>query len=173
MLVRTALPELTLGPICLDDLPALVTHANDVEVARGLTDVFPHPYRLEDGLLWVEHNLKAPLQTSWVIAEQEQFVGMIGYQRAGDIRRLSADLGYWLGRRVWGRGYATAAATALVRHLFDTTDLVRLQAYVFDWNTASARVLEKAGFVCEARLRKAMVKHGQIMDGLLYACVRD
>ena len=44
---------------------------------------------------------------------------------------------------------------------------------VFAWNPASARVLEKAGYVLEGRLRSAVIKDGRTTDGLLYALVRE
>ena len=48
----------------------------------------------------------------------------------------------------------------------------RLYAGVFEWNPASVRVLEKAGFVCEGRLRRSVVKDGQVIDQFLYAITR-
>ena len=56
---------------------------------------------------------------------------------------------------------------------FRELDIVRIFAHVLDWNPASARVLEKAGYQQEARLRRAIYKDGQIIDGLLYAKVLD
>lgn len=58
----------------------------------------------------------------------------------------TAQLGYWLGEPFWGKGVATATARALVAHVFATLPFVRLAAGVFEWNQASMRVLEKAGF---------------------------
>jgi len=51
--------------------------------------------------------------------------------------------------------------------------LCRLYAHVFDWNPASARVLEKAGYRFEGRLKKSVTKNGQTIDQLIYAMVRD
>jgi RimJ/RimL family protein N-acetyltransferase len=57
--------------------------------------------------------------------------------------------------------------------VFATTPLVRLYAHVFEWNPASARVLEKAGFTLEGRLRRSVLKEGQLIDQLMYGLVRD
>jgi [ribosomal protein S5]-alanine N-acetyltransferase len=56
---------------------------------------------------------------------------------------------------------------------FSNHDLCRLYAHVFEWNGASVRVLEKAGYVCEGRLRKSVTKEGKTIDQLMYALVRD
>ena len=55
---------------------------------------------------------------------------------------------------------------------FDAWPINRVWAGVFAWNPASARVLEKAGYVYEARLRHSAVKDGEVVDELIYAVVR-
>jgi RimJ/RimL family protein N-acetyltransferase len=99
-------------------------------------------------------------------------VGSISLLFKHDVSRRSAEIGYWLGRAHWGRGIATAAVQSLAEYGFTQHDLARVYAVVFAHNDASGRVLEKAGFTLEARLRRAITKDGQTMDGLLYALVR-
>jgi RimJ/RimL family protein N-acetyltransferase len=81
-------------------------------------------------------------------------------------------VGYWLGPTAWGHGYATEAVRALTEYVFQETDLQRLEARVFEWNPASCRVLEKAGFTREARLRHGAFKDGQLIDAWLYSRIR-
>ncbi|MDP6071748.1 MAG: GNAT family protein [SAR202 cluster bacterium] len=87
--------------------------------------------------------------------------------------KVSAEVGYWLGEPFWGKGIATMAISAIVDYAFAHFDLVRLYASVFEWNPASARVLEKAGFTLEGRECKSVTKDGQTIDALVYALVRD
>lgn len=89
------------------------------------------------------------------------------------MHRRSAEIGYWLGEPFWGRGIATAAVIAVTGYAFTRHDLVRLHAGVFEWNPASARVLEKAGYSLEGRLRKSVTKNGETIDQLLYATIRE
>ena len=89
-----------------------------------------------------------------------------------DVESRSGEVGYWLGEPFWGQGIATAAVRAFVKYVFATFDLVRLDACLYEWNPASARVLEKAGFTFEARLKSAVFKDGQLIDTLLYALVK-
>ena len=76
-------------------------------------------------------------------------VGGTGLELGTDVSRRSAEVGYWLGQPFWGRGIATEALRAVTDYAFTTLDICRLEAGVFDWNPASARVLEKAGYVLE------------------------
>ena len=89
-----------------------------------------------------------------------------------DVERTSAEIGYWLGEGVWGRGIASAAVRAVSEHAFAAYGLTRLFAVPYARNAASARVLEKAGYVLEGRLRRSAIKDGVVLDQLLYALVR-
>jgi ribosomal-protein-alanine N-acetyltransferase len=90
-----------------------------------------------------------------------------------DIYRITAELGYWLGESYWGRGIATRAVRAIIQWAFESLALERIQARVFDSNVASCRVLEKAGFTREGRLRSSVLKLNLVMDLLVYAILRD
>jgi RimJ/RimL family protein N-acetyltransferase len=78
-----------------------------------------------------------------------------------------------LGEAHWGKGITTDAVRVLTGYGFDELRLVRIFARVFEWNAASARVLEKAGYTLEARHLKAIVKDGQVIDEFTYALIRD
>lgn len=84
----------------------------------------------------------------------------------------SAALGYCLDEAAWGQGFATEAGHALLQWAFDTLDLNRVQAEVDTRNAASARVLEKLGFVCEGTLREDCVVDGEVSDSWVYGLLR-
>ncbi|WP_174855122.1 GNAT family N-acetyltransferase [Streptomyces rubrogriseus] len=84
----------------------------------------------------------------------------------------SASLGYCLDESMWGHGYATEAAHALLRWAFGTLDLNRVQAEADTRNAASARVLEKVGFVREGTLREDCVVDGEVSDSWVYGLIR-
>ncbi|HWY41565.1 MAG TPA: GNAT family protein [Chthoniobacterales bacterium] len=154
----------------LDDLESLAKHANNRRVWLGLRDRFPHPYGIEDA--------KEFLERATTGKEQEQFfcieidgcaVGGIGITIGEDVHRLTAEFGYWLAEEFWGQGVMSEVVPAFVNYSFDKFSLRRIFAAAYSNNPASARVLEKAGFVLEGRLRKNVIKDGQILDSLLYA----
>ena len=84
----------------------------------------------------------------------------------------SAGIGYCLDAATWGQGFATEAAGALLQWAFDTLDLNRVQAETDTRNTASARVLEKLGFVREGTLREDCVVNGEVSDSWVYGLLR-
>ena len=156
------------------DEAALVTHANHRDVWLNLADYFPHPYREADADAWiarVEADRSGSLHLAIVFGEGP--VGGIGVERLTDIARFTGKVGYWLGPTAWGHGYATEALHAVTEYAFKETDLQRLEATVFAWNSASCRVLEKAGFTQEARLRRGAFKDGQLIDAWLYSRIRS
>ncbi|MEU5431798.1 GNAT family protein [Streptomyces sp. NPDC020719] len=99
------------------------------------------------------------------------FIGWCGLNRWNPDYR-SASLGYCFGDAAWGHGYATEAARALLRWAFDTLDLNRVQAETDTRNVASARVLEKLGFVREGTLRQDCVVNGDVSDSWVYGLLR-
>jgi len=159
---------IVLRPFRVGDEEAIVASANDRDVWRNLRDRFPHPYTLDDARWWVAN---APA-TNWVVEVDGVFAGCIGWTQGTDVFRRSAEIGYWLGRAFWGKGIATEALLISTERAFTTTDIVRLHTGVYAWNPASARVLEKCGYVLEGRTRNAVFKDGQFVDELLYARIK-
>ncbi|MCY4616182.1 MAG: GNAT family protein [Chloroflexi bacterium] len=156
-----------------DDAESLARYANNRNVSRNLRDAFPFPYTLTDATEWLGHAIERSPESNWAIASATEVIGGIGLTFGSDVHRRSAEIGYWLGEPFWGRGIATAALIAVTEYAFAEHDLVRLHAGVFEWNPASARVLEKAGYVLEGRLRKSVTKDGQTIDQLLYARISE
>ena len=99
------------------------------------------------------------------------FVGWCSLTRWNPDYR-SASMGYCLDGPAWGHGYATEAGRALLRWAFDTLDLNRVQAETDTRNTASARVLEKLGFVREGTLREDCIVNGEVSDSWVYGLIR-
>jgi RimJ/RimL family protein N-acetyltransferase len=155
------------------DREAIVRHANNRNVWLNLRDRFPHPYTNADARNWLEMVVRVRPENSFAIAVDDEAVGGIGFTVQHDVGRRSAEIGYWLGEEFWGRGLATQALIAVTDYAFANYDLCRMYAHVFEWNPASARVLEKAGYQFEGRLKKSVTKDGQTIDQLMYAMVRD
>jgi ribosomal-protein-alanine N-acetyltransferase len=153
------------------DLESLVKYANNRNIWINLRDRFPHPYTARDGRAFLKHTLEQFPETGFAIVVHGEAVGGIGFQLAGDVERVSAEIGYWLGEPFWGRGIATEALCAVTTYAVATHGLTRLYALPFAWNTASCRVLEKAGYALEARLRRSAIKDGRITDQLQYAFI--
>lgn len=155
------------------DVESLVAHANNRKVWINLRDRFPHPYRAKDGRQFIREASRMDPETSFAIAVDGAAVGGIGFALQSDVERVSAEVGYWVGEALWGRGIATEALTALTAYAIERHQLARIFALPFANNTASCRVLEKAGYVLEGRLSRSAIKDGVIVDQLQYAFVAD
>ena len=167
----TPLAGCFLRPWRAADKPELVRHANNRKVWRNMTHTFPHPYTDEDADLWLEIAAHPGASIQLAIEWQGAPVGGIGAIAGEGIHVATALFGYWLAEDVWGRGIASAAATALAERIGRERLFARLEAQVFAWNPASMRVLEKAGFMREGVLRCAATKDGMLIDTVLYARV--
>jgi [ribosomal protein S5]-alanine N-acetyltransferase len=152
-----------------DDADAIVAHANNIKIAKQLRDRFPHPYTRRQASEFLQHAVAVDDPTNFAIDVDGQAVGGVGYVAGSDIERFSAEIGYWLGESMWGRGLATEAVVLVTAHLFTDLNMLRLFAVPFADNHASRRVLEKANYQCEGILRASSVKAGTPRDQALYA----
>jgi len=153
------------------DVDALVRYADNRKIWLNLRDAFPHPYTKRDGRTFIRSAIGRRPETFFAIAVGEEAVGGIGFVLHPDVERVSAEIGYWLAEPFWGRGIVTEALTAVTQYAIDTHKLTRVYAVPFAWNAASCRVLEKAGYVLEARLRDSAIKDGKLTDQMQYAFI--
>ena len=98
--------------------------------------------------------------------------GSIEAVRQRDVHRLTAELGYYIAEEHWGKGLVTEAVEQICGYIFDNTDILRIYAEPFAFNSASCRVLEKAGFQYEGTLRSNAVKNGEVTDMKMYSILR-
>lgn len=150
------------------DLESLVRYANNPNIAKNMTDGFPHPYTEENGKAFIEMATKEPIHI-FAIDVNGEAVGGIGIHPQSDIHRKNAELGYWLAEPFWGKGIISEAVKQIIPKAFETYDITRLYARPFGYNTASQKVLEKAGFKKEASFEKSLFKNGEFVDELVYA----
>lgn len=164
--------DFRLRPWSLNDLDSLVSNANNYNIARFLTDGFPHPYTRANGIAFIAMATKDDPIHIFAIEVNGQAVGGIGIHPQADIMKKNAELGYWLGEDYWGNGIITKAIIQMIDFGFKTYDITRIYARPFGTNLASQRVLEKAGFKLEAKIEKNIYKNGAVLDELIYAVRR-
>lgn len=97
-----------------------------------------------------------------VLSQRDCLCGAIGLRI--DIANIHAELGYWIGKPFWGRGYCTEAAQTLIRYGFTVLKLNRIYATHFVKNPASGRVMQKVGMAHEGCLRQHIWKWGKFED---------
>lgn len=154
--------KFVLRPFHFSDAESLHASLNDPRVARKVSHI-PYPYTLEHATAWVRKMEPKVLTTSkridFAIDVESRVVGSVAFINVDDHR---AQVSYWLTPAHWGNGYMTEALGGLLQFGFDTLGLVRIFAYVYEGNTASARVLERSGFTYEGTHRKEWHK---VIDG--------
>jgi RimJ/RimL family protein N-acetyltransferase len=166
--------RLVLRPFRTDDAPVVQTLAGDFAVADTTLNV-PHPYL--DGMAeeWIAKHGPAwesgALATFAITLRSAGVVGAISLTLAPTHCR--AELGYWVGRPYWNRGFATEAASAILEFGFTTLELNRIQAMHMTRNPASGRVLQKLGMRLEGIHRQYYWKTGRPEDLARYALLRE
>lgn len=153
------------------DAESLQRHADNRNVWLNVRDRFPHPYTLEDARQFLTKNAARDPETNFAIVVNGSAVGGVGLMLREDVERVSAEIGYWLGEPYWGRGIMTDVVRRMTAYGIGTFGLTRIVGIPFEWNRASCRVLEKAGYVLEARMSRSAIKDGTIIDQFLYAFV--
>lgn len=154
------------------DLAAVLSNKN---IQDNLRDGLPFPYTERDAVDFISAMLCADENETFAFAItlDEKAIGSIGVFRQSNIHRQTAELGYCMAEAYWGRGIMTDAVKLTCRYIFDKSDIVRIYAEPFAYNTASCRVLEKAGFQFEGTLRQNAIKNGKILDIRMYSLLKE
>lgn len=158
----------------LSDAKDLAIALSNRKVQDNLRDGLPYPYTEKDGEEYISAMLLADENEvfSFAITADNKVVGSIGAFRQENIHRQTAELGYYIAEKYWGKGIATEAVKQICEYVFRNSDIIRIYAQPFAHNIASCKVLEKAGFKFEGNLRSNAVKNGKIVDMKIYSLLR-
>jgi|HubBroStandDraft_6_1064221.scaffolds.fasta_scaffold721949_1 ribosomal-protein-alanine N-acetyltransferase len=162
--------RLTLRPYTAADIPAFLPLIGAREIAATTLRI-PHPYTESYAQEFVEVAQQdmlsgKSLRVAVIMRDSGLLCGGVGMRLDADHRH--AELGYWVGMPYWGNGYATEAASALVRYGFETLKLHRIFASHFTNNPASGKILKKIGMRYEGSQRAHILKWGEFLDIDLY-----
>ena len=158
----------------LEDAADLAAVLSNKRIHDNLRDGLPYPYTEQDGTEYISAMLFANENETFAFAitVDSKVVGSIGVFRQGNIHRQTAELGYYIAEEYWGKGIMTEAVKQICAYVFGKSDIIRIYAEPFAYNTASCRVLEKAGFQYEGTLRSNAVKNGKVIDMKMYALLK-
>ncbi len=167
--------KINLRPVTKHDAQSIYQYARDKEISRYT--FIPYPYKLEDALHFIRHTqIAARKGTEFNLGIESkvtgQIIGMIGLMYVSK-KHQRAEIGYWVAKSFWGKGHATEAIRLMLRYAFDQLGLVRIVAGVLHPNAASARVLEKVGFLLEGCLRRHVLQHGQWLSEFRYGILKE
>lgn len=173
--------RLTLRPLRMSDAPAVQALVADRAIAATTLSI-PHPYPEGGAAEFIERMREHMDEGKGVVfgvfvreeedaGTTETVVGTVGLTINRDHRR--AELGYWIGRPFWGRGYASEAGKRIVEWGLESLHLQRVYAHHMLHNPASGRVLRKIGMTFEGVLPQHVLKWDEFVDLALYGIVRD
>lgn len=177
---RRTLPELQterliLRPFILTDAADVQRLAGDRDIASTTQDI-PHPY--EDGMAqeWIStHREKFEQGELVTLAVTLRDDGALAGAISLTINKTHerAELGYWVGKPYWNRGYCTEAARALLRYGFEQLHLNRIVGHHIRRNPSSGRVMQKLGMKYEGCLRHHVKKWDEFEDMECYGILRS
>ena len=160
-----------LRPYKKGDEESLQININSKEVSRFMSTV-PFPYKTSDAHYWIKHNSKLDKsknkkEINFAIEIDNGVVGGIGLMHI--TKNHKAEIGYWLGKKYWGKGIMTEAIKIVLDYAFNQINLKRIYAKVFIKNKPSVRILEKNKFKLEGILKKELSKKDKLFDVYIYA----
>lgn len=158
----------------IEDAGNLAQTLNNKNIQDNLRDGLPYPYTKKDAEEYITAMLSADKTKTFAFAitVNDKAVGSIGVFRCDNIHFRTAEMGYYIGEPYWGKGIGTSAVKQACDHIFEYTDIIRIFAEPFAYNSASCRILEKAGFHLEGILRSNAIKNGKILDMKMYSLIK-
>jgi ribosomal-protein-alanine N-acetyltransferase len=168
-------PRLVMRAFVPEDAPAVQAHLQDREMA-STTATVPHPYPEGEAAAWIaghaaKHEAGEAVILAMTLRGDRTLVGCMTMRM--DMAHRRGDLGFWVARAYWGRGYATEAADALTRWGFRALGLHRVHAANMTRNPASGAVLRKIGMRHEGTLRGHLLKWGMLEDLEVWGILED
>jgi RimJ/RimL family protein N-acetyltransferase len=167
--------RLVLRPFQSSDAREVHKLAGEYEIAAN-TLLIPHPYQRRMAEDWIGGQQEFYDQGKgviWAITAREngELRGAIGLTL--DAEHHKAELGYWIGKPYWSKGYATEAAGAVMQYGFEVLNLNRIFARHLGRNPASGRVMQKLGMQLEGCLRQDAHKWEVFEDVFSYGILHS
>lgn len=155
-------PRLRLRMPVEADASRIAMFIGEWDVAKMLARV-PHPYREADAMHWIS-GLNRDNGAHYVLVHANGVVGVVGVEQL----KAGADIGYWLAKPFWGRGLITEAARAVIIAARACGSKAEITCSHFADNPASARVIEKLGFVTTGETQGRSVSRNADVRSLTY-----
>lgn len=158
------------------DLDDIVSYLNHTSEFSENTLNLPFPYKKENANFWLtmsKHGFENKNAFVFAVREKEsgKIIGGIGLHI--DAEHCKAEVGYWLAKKFWNRGYVTEALHEIIRFGFQNLNLNKIYATHFIFNPASGRVLQKSGMKQEGILKQEIFKNGEFLDVVRYSILKE
>ena len=167
--------KINLRTLKSSDAQSIFENAKDKEISQ-YTNV-PHPYTLKDAKEFIkktqkDNRLKKAYYFGIEDKKIKQIIGMIDFVKYDKINK-NAEVGYWLGKKYWSKGYMKEALGLLIDFGFKKLKLHRIYATVIEPNIKSKQRLKKAGFKYEGKQREHIYRENKFMNYLIFGLLKD
>ena len=154
------------------DIELLPEILNNQKILANLRDIFPKPYMKKDARDWIALNKSKKPSENLVISFNDQLIGGIGLKLQENVHRISAEIGYYLSEKFWGKGIMTDAVLGMTKYGFETFPINRIFGGVYSSNPSSIRVLEKCGYSLDGIYRQSIIKNDEILNEHIYSILK-
>jgi len=157
--------------------PETIQHyLNNIEQSRFMHAV-PYPYTKEDAESYFRYleavrNDERVYELAIFDKENDTFIGVVSLRNI-DFDYQNGELGYWMVKDFWRKGYASEAAELLIKYAFEELNLYRIYATLEKDNAASLALLVKLGFEIEGLMKKSVKNKGEFVDRYICGLLRD
>lgn len=165
--------NLILSKVETEDIPTIVELMEEKSISDNTCHI-PYPYSEKDAVFWlglIKEGLDKNNGFSFAIRNKDKkFLGAIGLHDRGS---KTAEIGYWLGKPYWNKGFASEAAQEIIKFGFENLDFDKIIGIIFPFNPASGKVLEKVGMQQEKILENQTEKNGVKFHNIQYSITKD
>ena len=164
-----------LRKLTLKDAKDIYENINDPVVSRW-TALIPYPYPKDLAKKFIRSSrYKTKKGKSLILGiellENKKIIGVISLMHINKIHKR-AEIGYWLGKKYWGKGVMTQAVKEILKIAFGEMKLHRVYAKIFEENIASRKTVEKCGFKHEGLHKDSCFKNGKYRSVITYAILK-
>lgn len=168
--------RITLRRLRFSDSKDIYHNIKDRKVVRWLLNI-PYPYTLKSAAKFVrktrcDARKKKTYAFGIALKKENRIIGVITLSKF-DYKNRGAEIGYWIGKRYWGQGIMSEAARLIVKFSFRKLKLHKIYASLFEENIASRRVLKKAGFKLEGKIRESRFRYRRWRNEVRYGILNS
>ncbi len=138
------LDKITLRPILITDVPAIVKHVNNPAIINNLPDNISTPFTQKNAEDFICYSRMAYNKKIDAITYEDELIGMIGIESFDWKQRV--EIGFWLAQPYWNKGIMSQSVSLMMKYAFDELGIKKLTAKIYEHNEGSIHVLKKLGF---------------------------
>jgi RimJ/RimL family protein N-acetyltransferase len=174
--IKLETERLILRPLKVEDEETIYQYVKDYDIARWTINI-PHPYPRDGAISFIRQATGLMdeglcYELAILLKSNQEIVGVVSFVKVNKTHR-NAELGYWVGKPYWNKGFATEAAMRILEFGFNGLGLERIFSKCFFDNLSSRKVMEKIGMKYEGKFRHEVFKENRFIDMTYYSILKE